>query len=160
MIVGLWLVLGIVIGAVGTALVFRSLMQNRMVVPQRSASSFEETCVAIEREVPEGDGWSFPIPWLDMYEKLAGKGFAPDGIKKIRLYFVCKPALAKRVLSAKPRMSAIMPCSWAVYELDDGSVWLSKMNIAMMSKLFAGDVGSAMTEVAAADENFMTKVLA
>ena len=27
------------------------------------------------------------------------------------------------VLGASPKLSAIMPCSWSVYELADGSVW-------------------------------------
>jgi uncharacterized protein (DUF302 family) len=62
-------------------------------------------------------------------------------------------------LSEEPKMSGIMPCSWAVYERDDGSVWLSKMNISMMSRIFSGEVGSAMSEVAAAAERFMDAVL-
>ena len=47
----------------------------------------------------------------------------------------------------------MMPCSWAVYELDDGSVWLATMNIGMMSRMFAGDVAAGMGEVAAATAN-------
>lgn len=38
-------------------------------------------------------------------------------------------------------------------------MWLSKMNIEMMSKLFAGDVAAGMGEVAAADERFMAEIL-
>ena len=94
-----------------------------------------------------------------MYAKLEAKGMAPDGVKRIRVYFVCNPGLAKRVLTDSPQMSAIMPCSWSVYELDDGSVRVSKMNIGMMSKMFSGEVKSAMGEVAAADGRFMTEVL-
>jgi uncharacterized protein (DUF302 family) len=128
-------------------------------VPARSAKSFDETCAAIEREVGDAEGWTMPMDSFDMSAKLADKGALPDNVTKIRLYFICAPKIAKIVLGARPRMSAIMPCSWSVYELADGSVWLSKMNIAMMSKMMGGVVGRAMSEVAEADESFMAKVL-
>jgi uncharacterized protein (DUF302 family) len=160
MTIGLWVLAGLVAGAVLTALAVVWLMRTRMVVAGRSNASFDETCERVERVVPAGDGWSFPMPSLDMHAKLAAKGAAPDGVRRIRLFFVCKPALAKRVLSATPKMAAIMPCSWAVYELEDGSVWLAKMNISMMARLFSGPVASAMGEVAAADDAFLAEVLA
>jgi uncharacterized protein (DUF302 family) len=94
-----------------------------------------------------------------MSAKLAEKGALPDNVKRIKLYFVCSPPIAKRVLGDTPKLSAIMPCSWSVYELSDGSVWLSHMNIAMMSKMMGGVVGQAMSEVAAADARFMEKIL-
>ena len=53
-----------------------------------------------------------------------------------------------------------MPCSWAVYELEDSTVWLAKMNIPMMASMFSGEIASAMGEVAAADERFLSEVLA
>ena len=153
------LILGVIVGMVITAVAIVGFMRSKMIVPRRSARSFEETCAAVERVVPEGDGWSFPIPSFDMYAKLAEKGQAPKGMRRIQLYFGCKPGVANRVLSDTPKIAAIMPCSWAVYELEDDSVWLSKMNIAMMSKLFAGDVAAGMGEVAAADERFMAEIL-
>jgi uncharacterized protein (DUF302 family) len=154
------LLVGVVIGAVGVAAVVVVLMRERMIVPQRSARSFEDTCAAIEATVPGNRGFGFPIAPFDMLASLREKGVEPAGIRRAQLYFVCNAKLAGRVLSDQPRMAGIMPCSWAVYELDDGSVWLSKMNIGMMSRLFTGEVGTAMGEVAAADEAFMGEVLA
>jgi len=158
------LILGVFTGVVLTALLVVGMMRKKMVVPERSARNFEETCAAIEKAVPALEGWSFPHDTLDMYAKLEAKGMAPDGVKQIsvkqiRVYFVCNPGLAKRVLTDSPQMSAIMPCSWSVYELDDGSVRVSKMNIGMMSKMFSGEVKSAMGDVAVADERFITEVL-
>jgi len=155
----LTLVVGVLVGVVLAGAVMVWMMRSSMIVSQRSASSFEETCAAIERAVPAGDGWSFPIPSFDMWQKLADKDQAPDGMRKIRIFFVCKPSLAKRVLSDTPKMAAIMPCAWAIYELEDNSVWLAKMNISMMSRMFSGEVASAMGEVAAADERFMAEIL-
>jgi uncharacterized protein (DUF302 family) len=159
MTVAVTLVVGVVLGVVAAAAIGVRLMRTKMIVTGRSRASFEETCERIERVVPAGDGWSFPMPSLDMHAKLAAKGQAPEGIRRIRLFFVCKPALAKRVLSDSPQMAAIMPCSWAVYEIEDGGVWLAKMNIPMMAKMFSGEVAAAMGEVAAAEERFLAEVL-
>ena len=52
-----------------------------------------------------------------------------------------------------------MPCSWSVYELDDGSVWVSHMNIGMMSKMMGGVVGRAMGGIASDDDRFLEAVL-
>jgi uncharacterized protein (DUF302 family) len=156
---GIVLVVGIVIGLILAAIVGVRMMRSKMVVPQRSNASFEETCARVKREVEAADGWSFPMDSFDMTAKLAEKGAVPDNVKRIKLYFVCSPPIAKRVLGDTPKLSAIMPCSWSVYELTDGSVWLSHMNIAMMSKMMGGVVGEAMSEVAAADARFMEKIL-
>jgi len=66
---------------------------------------------------------------------------------------------ARVVLGAEPKLSAIMPCSWSVYELTDGSVWVSNMNISMMAKMMGGVVGSSMGTVAKVDEGFLEEVL-
>ena len=151
---------GILVGAAAVAVAVVATMRRRMVVPQRSGRSFEDTCAAVEATVPGNRGFGFPIAPFDMLESLREKGVRPDGMRRARLYFVCNPKLAGRVLSDQPRMAGIMPCSWAVYELEDGSVWLSKMNIGMMARMFPGEVGAAMREVAAADEDFVGTVLA
>lgn len=155
----IWLVVGVVIGLLLAVIVGVSMMRSKMVVPERSAHSFDETCARIERAVEEADGWSFPMASFDMAAKLAEKGAVPDNVRKIRLFFVCSPKIAKRVLGDTPKLSAIMPCSWSVYELSDGSVWLAHMNISMMSKMMGGVVGDAMGTVAQADEAFMTQIL-
>lgn len=157
---GVVLVVGIVIGLILAAIVGISMMRSKMVVPERSKFSFDETCARVEREVEAAEGWSFPIDTFDMSAKLAEKNALPDNVKRIKEYFVCSPPIAKRVLGDTPKLSAIMPCSWSVYELSDGSVWLSHMNIAMMSKMMGGVVGESMSKVAAADARFMEKILA
>ena len=81
------LVVGVMLAGVGGV----RLMRSKMVVAERSNASFDETCERIEKTVPAGDGWSFPMPSLDMHAKLAAKGQAPEGIRRIRLFFVCKP---------------------------------------------------------------------
>jgi len=153
------LIIGIVAGILITIVAVVITMRSQMVVPERSSKSFEATCEAIEDVVPGTEGWSFPMESFDMSAKLAAKGGLPDNMKRIRLYFMCNPKVAKVVLGDSPKLSAIMPCSWSVYELTDGSVWVSHMNISMMAKMMGGVVGESMGEVAAVDERFLEQVL-
>jgi uncharacterized protein (DUF302 family) len=153
------LVVGFVVGVVATAITVVLVMRSSMVVPERSSKSFEATCEAIESVVPGSNGWSFPMESFDMSTKLAAKDAMPDSVKRIRLYFMCKPDVAKQVLGANPKLSAIMPCSWSVYELADGSVWVSHMNIGMMATMMGGVVGSSMGGVAKDDERFLEAIL-
>jgi len=153
------LIVGFVAGAVATVIAAVMVMRSSMVVPERSSKSFDATCAAIEEVVPGTQGWSFPMESLDMSAKLAAKNSMPANIEKIRLYFMCNPSVAKTVLGANPKLSAIMPCSWSVYELADGSVWVSHMNISMMAKMMGGVVGRSMGQVAETDDRFLEKVL-
>ncbi len=153
------LFLGIILGAalLGAALVW--LMRTRMVVAHRSRRTFEETCAAIETTVTSSKGWGFPIPTWNFYETFLAKNLVPDGFTKIKVFFVCNAGLARQVLSHNPAMAGIMPCSWAVYERADGSVWISKMNIGLMAKAFSGVIRTTMGKVAAADEAFLARIL-
>ena len=153
------LMIGFVAGLLVTIAAMVMIMRSKMVVPERSLKSFDATCEAIESVVPGAEGWSFPMESFDMSAKLAAKNGLPDNIKRIRLYFMCNPKVAKLVLGAEPKLSAIMPCSWSAYELTDGSVWVSHMNIAMMSKMMGGVVGASMGEVAETDDRFLEQIL-
>jgi uncharacterized protein (DUF302 family) len=153
------LVLGIIVGLIVAGVVGVSVMRSKMVVTERSSHSFEETCTRLERVVGEAEGWSFPNESFDMGAKLTEKGALPDNLKQIKQYYVCNPKVAQRVLADSPHLSAIMPCTWAIYEKADGSVWVAKMNIPMMSKMMGGVVGKAMALVATAEEEFAAEVL-
>jgi uncharacterized protein (DUF302 family) len=153
------LIIGLAAGIFVAAAAMVVTMRSKMVVPERSSKSFEATCEAIEQVVPGAAGWSFPMESFDMSAKLAAKNGLPDNVKKIRLYFMCNPNVAKTVLGAEPKLSAIMPCSWSVYELADGSVRVSHMNIGLMSKIMSGVVGTSMAGVAEADRGFLHQVL-
>jgi uncharacterized protein (DUF302 family) len=153
------LIIGFVAGVVITLVATVMMMRSKMVVPERSSKSFEATCEAIEEVVPAAEGWSFPMESFDMSAKLSAKGGLPAKVKRIRLYFMCNAGVAKVVLGAEPKLSAIMPCSWSVYELADGSVWVSHMNIDLMSKMMGGVVGKAMSGVAEADKGFLHQAL-
>lgn len=153
LIVGLLLGLALALG-VGV-----SLMRTRMLTPHRSRRSFEDTCAAVERVVGAAADWGMPIPSQDLFATLVKHGQVPPTLKSFRVFFVCNPKLAARMLTLAPAMAGMMPCSWAVYEDADGRVFLSKMNVGLMSRMFGGEIGSIMGRVGRSDEAFLAEVL-
>ncbi len=152
----LWIILGCLIGLTMSSATFVWMMRHKMVVATRSERTFEETREALEAAVAAAKGWALPVDSWDLYERFRRKQLVPERFSRLKIYFLCNSALASRVLSTVPVMAGIMPCSWAVYELDDGSVWISRMNIGMMALLFGGVVGEMMREVEEADREFLT----
>ena len=97
----------------------------------------------------EDNGWSSPAT-IDLQESMAKHGVTfPQRVKVVQL---CKPEYAKRVLMTDRFVSALMPCAIAVWEDDDGSVQVSKMNTGLMGKLFGGTIAEVMGGSVAADE--------
>jgi hypothetical protein len=41
----------------------------------------------------------------------------------------------------------------------DGTVWLAKMNVGLMSKIFSGVAGRIMRKVGQVDDSFLAEVL-
>ena len=74
------------------------------------------------------------------------------------IHFVCNANHACAMLGTSPVFSGMMPCSWAIYEEADGTVYIAKMNVGLMSKMYFGKVGAIMKEVVKAEETMMQKL--
>ena len=141
---------GAVIAAVLLLVVIRSLMPGAMFSETRLPGSFEDVTRRLEQAVGAVPGWGMPAPPLDMKAKLAEKGVALEGgLREVRLYFVCNPRYAAQVVGIEPRIAAMMPCTWAVYERADGSVRLATFNMGLMRRLMPGAMKRALVEALA-----------
>lgn len=113
-----------------------------------SRYGFEETCSRLEEVVKQTDGWGLPIePW-DFYQFLTNKDFEFHTIKN------CK------IVNFNPIWTGLLPCSWAVYELKNRKVYVSKLNISLMSKFFSGVLGNVMSNVALKNKEFLKSIAA
>ncbi len=135
------------------------LFRNKMVIDIKSPKSFEETCEAIERVIPqfESEGWGFPFDKWNFYKVFESRNLDVDNINKLMVYFICNAKLAARVISTTNAMAGIMPCSWAVSERNDG-VYISKMNIGLMAKIFSGEIKKAMEIVEETEKRMLKKI--
>lgn len=145
-------VLGVFVGAAALAALVVVVARSKMLVAEPLALGFDDAVGAIVRTVPSVSGWGMPVAPLDMHGALAAKGIAIEGVRRAHVFFLCNPRHAARVLGREPRLMGMMPCSWALYETDDGRTYLASMNMPLMSRLFAGEVGATLRLVASEEE--------
>lgn len=147
------LIAGLFAGAIAVTLLFVSLLRRRMIEVARSPfATVEQTVMALERAIGQSDGWSHPGT-RDLNGMMAkhGVAFGP----RVRLVEMCKAAYSADVLKTDRHIATLMPCAIAVYEDDDGAVWLAKLNLKLMGKLFGGNVGRVMGRQVAGEEERM-----
>jgi uncharacterized protein (DUF302 family) len=135
-------------GMVLTVLLVWFLMPRLMIVTKASTLGFDETVAAIEKAIPE-HGWASPGT-MDMNKALAKNGI--ELRPRVQLIKLCHAEHAKNVLMTDRYIAAIMPCTLAIWEDDDGVVYISKMNMGLMAKMFGGNIGKVMGGDVAKDE--------
>ncbi len=150
--------IGFVAGVVIVSIVFIFMMRNYMLVYYKMPGDFNSVNEAIKKTIPQFKGWSFPIPSWKFYQSQISKGFKYENIKNMEIHFVCKPAHANTILRMRPEFGGMMPCSWAIYETINGEVYIAKMNIKLMSKMFSGKIREVMGDVAQTEEKMLDKI--
>jgi len=145
----LYLLIGLIAGAVLTGAAVVTAMPKMMIVTQESQLGFDETVAALEQAIPE-HGWVVSTV-SDMNKSMAKHGveFGP----RVKLVKLCKPEYAQSVLTTDRHVSTLMPCTFAVWEGDDGKVYLSKMNMPLMARMFGGNIAKVMGGSVARDEH-------
>jgi uncharacterized protein (DUF302 family) len=142
---------GLLVGLLAAGVAVWALMPGMMIDVHESKLPFGETVSAIQEAVAR-QGWVLSGT-RDMQKSLAkhGRPFA----RRVTLVEICHPDYARRVLTDNREVSTLMPCAIAVYEGDDGKVYVSKMNTGLMGKMFGGTVAEVMGGAVAADEKAM-----
>ena len=151
---------GLVAGVGGLSLAGMKLFQKQMVKEIESPKSFEKTCEAIEKVIPEfaSEGWGFPFDKWNFYKVFEDRNIDVPNIRKLTVYFVCNAKLAARVINENNAMAGIMPCSWAVMEKADGKTYIAKVNIGLMAKIFTGVIKETMEKVEATEKRMFDRI--
>jgi uncharacterized protein (DUF302 family) len=145
-------------GAVLFAIIMVFTMRRFMIRPYRMHASFETVCANVEKAIKSVPGWGHPLPDWDFHKAVSNTHYFKNLAKK-RIFFVCKAEYANGIVDKFHHMGAMMPCAWAIYETRKGEVFLSKMNIALMSKMFFGNViGKNMAKVACEEHQMMKEL--
>jgi len=71
---------------------------------------------------------------------------------RVKLVKLCKPEYAKAVLITDRYISTLMPCTFGVWQGDDGKIYISKMNLSLMARLFGGNIARVMGGKVVVDE--------
>ena len=67
-----------------------------------------------------------------------------------RVIKMCEPFAAAKLLvkDEYKQLTAMMPCTIAVYVKSDGRTYISMMNLELMGQMFGGDVADMAAELA------------
>ncbi len=137
-----WLIAAVMflLGAGAMAAVGWAVMPKAMITVKESRLGFDETVAYLEEAVVDA-GWTH-VGTKDMQKSMVKHGVTFE--KRIKVVELCKAEYAKDVLTTDRHVSALMPCRFAVWESDDGTVRVSKMNTGLMGKMFGGKIAEVM----------------
>jgi uncharacterized protein (DUF302 family) len=150
-------VIGTVAGFVLCGVIVFAAMPSLMIVTKESKLGFDETIAALEKRIPE-HGWviSGGQP-MDMNKSMAKHGVTLK--PRVKIVKLCNAEYAKSVLTTDRHISCMMPCSMAIWEDDNGKVYLSEMNMGLMAKMFGGNIAKIMGQKVVHDEEEMLQGL-
>lgn len=108
-----------------------------------SEKSLAQVCAGLEAAVPAHKFGLLTIH--NLRETMAKKGVEFD--RECRVFEVCNPHQAKKVLEARMDISTALPCRISVYE-QDGKIVLSTMKPSIMLGMFeVPELASVAAEV-------------
>ena len=149
---------GFIGGAIGFVLcgiVMFMAMPSMMIVTKESKLGFDETVAQLQKRIVD-QGWLVKGV-KDVSQQINSAGF--DFKPKVKLIKLCKAEYAKSVLTTDRHVSCLMPCTMAVWEGDDGKVYLSEMNMSLIAKMFGGNIAKVMGGDVVHDEEKMLEGL-
>jgi len=141
-------VAGLLAGVVVTSIIGWTAMPEMMIVTEQSRLGFDETVSALVQAIG-GQGWISPGT-TDMQASLAKHG--QEFPHRVKIITLCHPQYAADVLSTDRYVACLMPCSFAVWESDHGTVYVSKMNTGLIARMFGGNIAEVMGQKVARDE--------
>ena len=130
--------------------------RSLMVVEIESPHDFQNTIELTNVEAKKLD-WKVPKIYR-LCDSLRKDGY---DIRPVAVVELCKPEYAATLLSddATRLVSSFMPCRISIYERDDGSVVISRMNTGLVSRLFRGRVAEVMALATEETQTLIDRVL-
>ncbi|MCF6313846.1 MAG: DUF302 domain-containing protein [Verrucomicrobiales bacterium] len=112
-----------------------------MTINRTSTKSLDQTCEDLHTAVSKHKFGVLTVH--DLAQTMAKKGVEFDG--ECRIFEVCNPHQAKKVLESNPEISTALPCRISVYT-QAGEVKLSTISPSMMLGMFGADDIQAVAE--------------
>jgi len=127
----LGIILGVIAGLIIGWLITFLAMPKLMFKESPSTLGFDETAAIVEKTIAE-KGWKTPAVH-DLQATM--KKFEYD-VRSVKVFEICHPDHSYKILreSDERIVSSMMPCRISVYEKEDGSVWISRMNSGVVAK--------------------------
>jgi uncharacterized protein (DUF302 family) len=119
-----------------------------MLVEHLSPLGFEETLTQLE-ENAKALGWKVPSKWKVDFQrnlkKVTGTDIGRNSVLKMCAPDAAVPLLVKDEFKM---LSALMPCTIAVYEKSDGKTYIAMMNLRVMGMMYGEEVADMAERLA------------
>lgn len=150
------ILIGIVSGMILGLLIAFFISPSLMFREDNYSKDFETTVAKLEKVIEE-KGWKTPVVH-DLQATM--KKFGKD-VRSVKVLEICHPDLSYEILSRSEEkiVSSMMPCRISVYEKEDGSVWISRMNSGFLAKPMSPVIRKTMSAAAADVEKIIAEVM-
>lgn len=145
---------GFLWGIVITFIVGILYLRNSLVYETQCTSGFDKTVSGISERVKEMKGWTVKtVP--------CALPLTSDKCK-MRVFKLCNAEYAGQMLNNPHdrRVSAVIPCTFAVYEKPDGGTYLARMNVGLLGFILGGEPGRIFPSKIALEQKNMLKGIA
>jgi uncharacterized protein (DUF302 family) len=153
----LYIIIGMLVGIILTVVIMINCFPGMMIETFKSKLDYPETIRMIEKKAVE-NGWAVAKIY-NMEKRMQKAGF--EDASRVKVMELCHATHTNDILSKEDDMfiAAIMPCRMAVYEKKNGDVFISKMNIGLMSKFFSENIEEVMGQVSEEDERILEELI-
>lgn len=127
-----------------------------MLLEDQSPYTFDEA-VEIFVQTTEDKGWKIATVH-DLQATMEKFDYEVD---KVSVFEICHPDYAYTILKENDErvVSALMPCRVAIYEKQDGNVYVSRLNSGLMGKMMSGVVPEVMEKASRESEEIINSIL-
>jgi uncharacterized protein (DUF302 family) len=134
-------VIWILVGMVLMGLIVWFTMPLLMLVKRKSKLSYDETVTVLTENLAKKQDWQVKL--VNDYQK-STEAFA--AIERVGSITICNPHHASKILAEDKNrgVTAFMPLGLGVYEDKKGQVFVSKLNIGLLGKMFGGTISEVM----------------
>ena len=149
-------ILAFIAGVLLSVVVVYTVTPSAMMLEDESKYNFEESVQYFEAAAAE-NGWSLPAVH-DLQESMSKFGY---DVKQVKVFELCHPDYASKILleSDERIVSSLMPCRVAIYEKDDGKVYISRMNTSLMAGMMGGLIKDVMADASNDTEIILESIL-
>lgn len=150
------IIIGVVAGLLLGWLIAFLAMPKLMFKETESRLGFEATVSKLQEQI-DAKGWKTPAVH-DLQATM--KKFNHD-VPGVKVFEICHPDHSYQILKESDEriVSSMMPCRISVYEKEDGSVWISRMNSGVVAKPMNRIIRKTMSAAADDVEVIIAEVL-
>jgi len=112
-----------------------------MLVKLRSKLTYDETISALSEHLSKKQDWKVLV--VNDYQKSTEAFLTLERVGSVN---ICNPGYASKILADDKNrgVTAFMPLGLGVYEDNKGQVFVSKLNIVLLGKMFGGTISEVM----------------